>query len=162
MHEKDRSGRRTSLKSNQRIWVPIANAARLRGAPEVSPPCAWTPNGGTHTGSSAKSVPGTLAPLGTMMPGTTGAMRAAQAGETLSPSRPHPIVSARQWNVSRPRCSPTALWRRTDEAETGSGVGEVRVDLVRVHVVGNVLDDLVGLGADLVGGKVDVSYRVAT
>ncbi len=41
-----------SLKSSQRIWVPIANAA-----------C---------TGSSSWLVPGTRAPPGSVAPGTTG------------------------------------------------------------------------------------------
>lgn len=94
---------RTSLKSNQRIWVPMAKAAR--------------------TGSSWNDVPGTLAPFGTMVPGTTGAMSAAQAGLTLSPSRPHPMVSEKRFRQrergQRAAWPSTSSWRRTDETKPG-------------------------------------------
>ncbi len=64
-----------SLKSSQRIMQPMLKAA-----------C---------TGSSWNCVPGTLAPLGTTVPGTMGPISLRQAGYSRA-SRPHPRVSIRQ------------------------------------------------------------------
>ena len=64
-----------SLKSSQRIIAPMLNAA-------------WT-------GSSWNCVPGTLAPLGTTVPGTIGPSSLVQAGYS-SASKPQPSVSIRQ------------------------------------------------------------------
>lgn len=43
-----------------------------------------------------KSVPGTLAPFGTIVPSTTGAIKLRQFSLTRRPSRPQPSVSIRQ------------------------------------------------------------------
>ena len=67
-----------SLKSSQRIIVPMLNAA-----------C---------TGSSTYGVPGTRAPCGTTVPGTTGPSSFVQAGYS-SASKPQPSVSIRQWRA---------------------------------------------------------------
>ena len=64
-----------SLKSSQRIMAPMSKAA--------------------FTGSSWKGVPGTLAPLGTTVPGTIGPSSLVQAGYS-SASKPQPSVSMRQ------------------------------------------------------------------
>jgi len=64
-----------SLKSSQRIMAPILKAA-------------WT-------GSSWNWVPGTFAPCGTTVPGTTGPSNFRQAGYSRA-SMPQPSVSIRQ------------------------------------------------------------------
>ena len=53
------AARKASLKSSQRIIVPILKAARI--------------------GSKTNEVPGTRAPLGTIVPGTTGPSNLVQA-----------------------------------------------------------------------------------
>jgi hypothetical protein len=67
-----------SLKSSQRIIAPRLNAA-------------WM-------GSSWKDVPGTFAPLGTTVPGTTGPRSFVHAGYS-SASKPQPRVSMRQYRA---------------------------------------------------------------
>ena len=67
-----------SLKSSQRIMAPMLKAA-----------C---------TGSSWNCVPGTFAPLGTMVPGTMGPRSLVHAGYD-SASSPQPKVSSRQWRA---------------------------------------------------------------
>ena len=48
------------------------------------------------TGSSKKLVPGTLTPLGTVVPGTIGPSIFVHAGK-VNAKRPHPIVSIKQF-----------------------------------------------------------------
>src|ERR1700677_869500 len=67
-----------SLKSSHRIMAPMLKAA-------------WT-------GSSWKRVPGTFAPLGTMVPGTIGPSSFVHCGYSRA-SRPQPRVSIKQYRA---------------------------------------------------------------
>ena len=77
-------------------------------------------------------VPGTLAPLGTMVPGTIGPSSFVQAGYS-SASRPQP--------------------ERIDQAIARSGVGQLTLDGVVANIIGNVDEDLV------VGGRSPLTWR---
>ena len=83
------------------------------------------------TGSSWNDVPGTFAPLGTTVPGTIGPSSLVQAGyvERLE-----------------------AAAQRVDQAVARGVVGASLRDLVLRDVVGDVDQDLVGLGADVGDG----------
>ena len=117
-------------------------------------------------GSSWKLVPGTLVPLGTTVPSTTGAMSLVHWGETRRPSSPHPIVSARggasaslgqlfageffyrsnrggRWSTRR-RSRSAASHGSAQSARRGE-----RTHLVARDVVGNILENLVGSGSNL-------------
>ncbi len=97
-----------SLKSSQRTIAPMAKA-----------PC---------TGSSSSEVPGTRAPPGITAPGTTGAIRRAQAG-TFSAIRPHASVSIRQSRAVSNASAETgggALTKPAIWVSTASGCGALR------------------------------------
>lgn len=100
------------------------------------------------------------------MPGTMGSMRALHSGETLKPSRPHPIVSMRQRRAVENATSELiydgaqGTMSRGQRARGGQSEGgtkdfgtpkpdEKSSHLVVVHVVGNVLNDLVRFRSDL-------------
>ncbi len=74
-------------------------------------------------------MPITRAPLGTTVPGTTGPADVGSSGEAEG------LHGASQ---------------RVEQAEARSVVGDLGVDLVVVHVIGNVLEDLVGGRAHIV------------
>lgn len=108
------------------------------------------------TGSSWNGVPGTLGPLGTMVPSTIGP-RSLVHSLNLRPSRPHPRVS-RKTNRAVSNCDFVLAGRILENCRDGVTYSEIRVNRGVVDVRSNILDLWVVLSCDRRRGSTRLKF----